>query len=249
MQDRMLRTLIVDDEEVARQVLRRDLGEIPGVEVVGEAEDGETAQQRIESLDPDLVLLDIQMPVKDGFEVVRALQGRLPSIIFVTAYSEHALRAFEVGAADYLLKPFGPDRLLKAIERVREARDRPLATAEQVARVLNADRRSITKIVARHGEDYLLLDLDQVYAFRASGDTVWILTAKRQFRATQTLGALGEKLAGSTFLRVNRSVLVNSSKIAKLSALSSRRWLLTLTNGFECVVSKRNAGMATALLA
>ena len=249
MQDRTLRTLIVDDEEVARQVLRRDLGEIPGVEVVGEAEDGETAQQRIESLDPDLVLLDIQMPVKDGFEVVRALQGRLPSIIFVTAYSEHALRAFEVGAADYLLKPFGPDRLLKAIERVREARDRPLATAEQVARVLNADRRSITKIVARHGEDYLLLDLDQVYAFRASGDTVWILTAKRQFRATQTLGTLGEKLAGSTFLRVNRSVLVNSSKIAKLSALSSRRWLLTLTNGFECVVSKRNAGMATALLA
>ena len=249
MQDRTLRTLIVDDEEVARQVLRRDLGEIPGVEVVGEAEDGETAQQRIESLDPDLVLLDIQMPVKDGFEVVRALQGRLPSIIFVTAYSEHALRAFEVGAADYLLKPFGPDRLLKAIERVREARDRPLATAEQVARVLNADRRSITKIVARHGEDYLLLDLDQVYAFRAAGDTVWILTAKRQFRATQTLGTLGEKLAGSTFLRVNRSVLVNSSKIAKLSALSSRRWLLTLTNGFECVVSKRNAGMATALLA
>ncbi len=246
-----LRTLIVDDEEAAREVLRRDLSELGGIEVVGEAENGSSAQRQIEALDPDLVLLDIQMPVYDGFEVVRGIEGRLPAIVFVTAYSEHALSAFDVGAVDYLLKPFSKERLRRSIERAWDSSLRPGKNAERVAQVLNADAvqtRRPAKIVACHGRDFLLLDLDQVYAFRASGEIVWIQTKDKQYRATQTLAALAERLADSPFLRVHRSILVNSDKISRISALSSRRWLLTLQNGVQCPVSKRNAAMVRTLL-
>ena len=251
MRTRPLRTLIVDDEQAARAVLRREIAGISGVEVIGEAEDGKSAHRSIEDLQPDLVLLDIQLPSMDGFEVVRSIRGRLPSIIFVTAYSEHALRAFEVGAVDYLLKPFGTERLSQSIDRVRRAHGKAGDRAERIARVLNASGSRTghpTKIVARWGNEYLLLDLDKVFAFEASEDLVWILTANKRYRATQTLGALSERLAGSQFLRVHRSVLVNGDKIAKLSALSSRRWQLTLENGHQCIVSKRNAALARALL-
>ncbi len=250
-QAQRLRTLIVDDEKAARKVLRRDLSELGGIEVVGEAENGASAQRQIEALDPDLVLLDIQMPVYDGFEVVRGIEGRLPAIVFVTAYSEHALSAFDVGAVDYLLKPFSKERLRRSIERARDSSLRPAKNAERVAQVLNADAvqtRRPAKIVACHGRDFLLLDLDQVYAFRASGEIVWIQTRDKQYRATQTLAALAERLADSPFLRVHRSILVNSDKISRISALSSRRWLLTLQNGVQCPVSKRNAAMVRTLL-
>ena len=248
---RPLRTLIVDDEKAARDVLRRDLAAIEGIEVVGEAENGGEAQQRIDDLSPDLVLLDIQMPVKDGFDVVRGIRGPLPAIVFVTAYSEHALRAFEVGAVDYLLKPFSGSRLLQSIERARQARMDRRGSAERVARTLNADAgygpRKV-KVVACHGRDFLLIDLEQVYAFRASGEVIWIVTQDRRYRATQTLTALAKRLAGTQFLRVHRNVLINSDKISKISALSSRRWLLTLENGFQCIASKRNAGLVRTLL-
>ena len=246
-----MRTLVIDDENAARDVLRRDLSGIEGIEIVGEAENGEVAQRQIEALDPDLVLLDIQMPVRDGFEVVRGIRGRLPAIVFVTAYSEHALKAFEVGAVDYLLKPFSVTRLRRSIDRAREAKRRPRDTAERVASALNAEAavsRRPAKIVACHGRDFLLLDLDQVYAFQASGEIVWILTKAKRYRATQTLAALADRLANSTFLRVHRSMLVNSDKISRISALSSRRWLLTLENGVQCTVSKRNAAMVRTLL-
>ena len=246
-----LRTLIVDDERAARDVLRRDLTEIGGVTLVGEAENGHVALQRIEELRPELVFLDIQMPVRDGFDVVRGIRGRLPSIVFVTAYSEHALKAFEVGAVDYLLKPFSAARLECSVQRALSARRNPRDSAERVAQTVNAAiprGQGTPKIVACHGRDFLLLDLDQVYAFQASGEIVWIQTKDGRYRATQTLTAIADKLAGSEFLRVHRSVLVNSGKISRISSLSSRRWLLTLANGSQYTVSKRNAAIVRTLL-
>ena len=251
MPTQALQTLIVDDERAARDVLRRDLAEIEGVKIVGEAENGLDAMERIEELRPDLVLLDIQMPVHDGFEVVRGIRGRLPMIVFVTAYSEHALKAFEIGAVDYLLKPFSVERLDRSIQRARQTRRNPRDNAERVARTLNAaaqHSRTSSKIVACHGRDFVLVDLDQVYAFQASGEIVWIQTQDKRFRATQTLTAIADKLAGSKFLRVHRGVLVNGDKISRISSLSSRRWLLTLTNGLQYTVSKRNAAIVRTLL-
>lgn len=249
--DGQLRTLIVDDEDRAREMLRRDLAEIDGIEIVGEAENGAVAMERIAALQPDLVLLDIQMPVCDGFEVIRSIAGPLPAIVFVTAYSEHALKAFEVGAVDYLLKPFSVKRLRQAIARARMSWHSPRAHAESVGRAVNADaalRKRRLKIVASYGKDFLLLDADRVFAFQAKGEKVWIITKDRRYLATQTLGVITKRLAGSTFLRVHRSVLVNSDKIARISSLSSRRWLLTLTNSYQCIVSKRNTAMVRTLL-
>jgi DNA-binding LytR/AlgR family response regulator len=245
MSKKPLRTLIVDDEPVARSVLAEELAEMDAVAVVGEAENGEAALRQIEALRPDLVLLDIQMPVMDGFEVIRRLRGPLPAVVFVTAYSEHALRAFEIGAVDYLLKPISVERLQAALDRAREARRNRLDNAERVARTLAAadspkpQRRP--RIVARRGHDFYLLDLDEVFAFQADGEIVWIVTADKKYAATQTLQAIHDKMKGTQFQRVHRSALVNTNKIRKLSALSSQRWLLTLTNGLEFTVSKRQA--------
>lgn len=247
-----IRALVVDDEPLARRVLSEELAEIDGVDLVGEAHDGASALSSIANLTPDLVFLDIQMPVIDGFEVVRSIKGPLPSIVFVTAFSEHALRAFEIGAADYLLKPVSAERLAVAVERGRDAGRSPLESAERVARTLNAATSSVgqrrPKIVARKGHDYHLMDLDEVYAFQADGEVVWILTAESKFLATQTLQALEARLAGSQFQRIHRSVLVNADKIRKMGALSSQRWLLTLVNGLEYVVSKRQAPLVRDLI-
>ncbi len=240
-----LRTFVVDDEPVARRVLLDELREIDGVEIVGEAENGRQALDRIRRLEPDLVLLDIQMPVLDGFDVIRGLDGPLPSLVFVTAYSEHALRAFEVGVCDYLLKPVAPERLRAAVERARQARSRPLKAAESVARTLNAASPSppgkSARIVARRGREYHLLSLDEVYAFQADREIVWIFTADKKYAATQTVKALEERLTGANFRRVRRGVLINADKIRKLNRLSSQRWQVTLANGLEFAVSKRLA--------
>jgi len=246
------RVLIVDDEPLSRRVLMDGLMLVKNVQVVGEADSGETALGQIRDLEPDLVLLDIQMPVMDGFEVIRRLKGPLPAIVFVTAYSEYALDAFEVGAVDYLLKPVSEDRLRTAVDRARRARRRPRESALRMERTLAAvgrrETRPAAKLVARRGLDYYLLDLDDVYALQADGEIVWILTAQRKYRAVHSLGRLEERLRNTQFQRVHRSVLVNTNRIRRMSALSSRRWLLTLTNGLEFIVSKRRAPLVRDLL-
>ena len=247
-----LRVLVVDDEPLARRVLVDGLATRKDVQVVGEADNGGTALRQIRHLQPDLVLLDVQMPLMDGFQVIRRLEGPLPVIVFVTAYSEYALDAFEVGAVDYLLKPVSEDRLRTAVDRARRVRRRPRESALRMERTLAAlDRHEtprVAKLVARRGLDYYLLDLDDVYALQADGEIVWILTARRKYRAVHNLGRLEERLRGTQFQRVHRSVLVNTNRIRRLSALSSRRWLLTLTNGLEFIVSKRRAPLVRDLL-
>ena len=156
------------------------------------------------------------------------------------------------GAVDYLLKPISGARLELAIGRARESQRSPLESAERIARTLNAEApgRGLgrSKIVGRTGQEYYLLDLDEVYAFQADGEIPWVLTAQGKLLATQTLQALEERLAGSQFQRVHRSTLINTDKIRKMGALSSNRWMLTLTNGLEFVVSKRQAPMVRELI-
>ncbi len=242
VQDAALRTLLVDDEPIARRILREELAEIPGVAVVGEADNGPAATGMIGLLRPDLVFLDIQMPACDGFEVVRRLSPLPPAIVFVSAYDQHALRAFEVGAADYLLKPIRQERLRSAIERVRSAGTPALEKAEKLAKTVEAagppGRR---KIAGKKGEEYFLLDLAEVIAFRAEGELVWIVTGQKRYLASQTLQQLTQRLEGSSFRRIHRGALINVDHIRKMSALSSQRWLVTMTNEMEVVVSKRQA--------
>jgi two-component system, LytTR family, response regulator len=249
----LLKTLLVDDEPIARQILREDLGPVQDIEVVGEAENGEQALERIEALRPDLVFLDLQMPGMDGFEVIRNLAAAdPPSIVIVTAFDQHAIRAFDAGAIDYLLKPVGQDRLMKCLERVRNLRRNPVAVAESVARLQEVAQQAPSprprKIVGRLGEEHHLLDSSQVLAFQAERELVWIITRKQRYLATQPLKTIQEKVGELNFARVHRNTLVNLDHVAKMAPLSSQRWLLTLANQQEFVVSKRQARAVQKLL-
>jgi DNA-binding LytR/AlgR family response regulator len=237
-----LRILIADDEPIARQVLREHVESIPGLEVVGEASTGPEALQRILDLQPDLVLLDLQMPELDGLATARFLRGsRTPAVIFVTAYERHALEAFEVGAVDYVLKPVRRERLEQAIEKARkQALVAPAAPSA-------VGSGALRKIVGRRGADMYLLDPSEIVAFQAEGELVHIVTASevkagQRYLSDHCLKTLEEKLERPRFRRVHRSTIINTDHIRKISPLSSKRWLLRMSNGFEAVVSKRLAG-------
>lgn len=244
-----LRALIVDDEPIARKVLREELSLMGGVDVVGEAENGALALTEIAAKEPDLVFLDIEMPVMGGFEMLERLRGgrSLPVLVMVTAYDHHAVKAFEAGAIDYLLKPISHQRLQQAVERAGRLRRNPAAVAENLLQlqdarpVISPNEIRPRKIVGKIAEEYFLLDIEEILAFQAEGDLVWIVTAKKRYFATQNLKTIEERLQYSSFRRIHRNALVNVNQIRKMSMITSQRWLVTLNNNQEFVVSKRQA--------
>jgi DNA-binding LytR/AlgR family response regulator len=247
-----LRTLIVDDEPIARKVLREELGGFQDVEIIGEADSGAVALEKIAADQPDLVLLDLQMPEMGGLEVVRNLKRgtHMPVIVIVTAYDKYALQAFEAGAIDYLLKPVGADRLAVAVERATRLTERE--AAERLAQLQEIPDKppvlQARRIVGRVGEEYFLLSADEIYAFQADGEIVWIITANKKYLAGQTLKVLDQRLRNTSFRRIHRGALVNVDHVRKMSALSSQRWLITLSNNLEFIASKRQAGSIRQLL-
>jgi two-component system LytT family response regulator len=174
----------------------------------------------------------------------------MPVIVIVTAYDKYALQAFEAGAIDYLLKPVGEERLAEAVQRAKRLTERE--AVERVAQIQEiADQPSNPqprRIVGRIGEEYFLLSADEIYAFQADGDIVWIITAKKKYLATQALKVLDQRLRNTSFRRIHRSALVNVDHVRKMSALSSQRWLITLANDQEFIASKRQAGSIRQLL-
>lgn len=247
-----LKTLIADDEPIARRVLREGLEGLGDIEIVGEAENGNEALTQIATHRPDLVLLDLQMPLMGGLDVVRNLRrgSHLPVIVIVTAYDQYALQAFEAGAIDYLLKPVGEERLAEAVERAKRVTGSE--AAERLARLQEIGERPDTprtrKIVGKVGEEFFLLNADEIYAFQADGDLVWIVAAKKKYLATQTLKVLEERLRNTSFRRIHRNALVNVDHVRKMSALSSQRWLITLSNDQEFIASKRQARSVRELM-
>ena len=242
-----MRVLIVDDEPIARQVLRQELQLVTDVEIVGEAENGATALHMISAYHPDLVFLDLEMPVMTGFEMIHQLRATpAPVVIIVTAYDQHAIQAFEAGAIDYLLKPVSQTRLLQSVKRARRLAKNPLQVVERIGQIQTLalggiEGGQVRKVVGKLGDEYFLLNIDEVLAFQAEGDLTWIVTFKQRYSATQNLSALEAKLRNTVFQRIHRSALVNVNHIRKMSVLSSQRWLMTLSNGLEYVVSKRQA--------
>ena len=249
----MLKALIVDDEPIARSVLREELELLPEVLVVGEAGDGKEALQKIANLRPDVVFLDLQMPIMSGFEVVRNLsEPPFPVIVIVTAFDQHAIEAFEAGAIDYLLKPVGEARLRTAVERARNLQGKPGEIVARLDKIASAAKSSGApwnrKVVGRSGEEYVFVDADDVLAFQAERELVWIITSKQRLLATQSLRVIGERLSEQQFQRVHRNAIVNINHIRKMSALSSQRWLITLTNSLQLTVSKRQAHNIRSIL-
>ncbi len=226
--------LIVDDEPPARRGLRAMLAEHSDIEIVGEARSGAEAIDAITSLRPDIVLLDVQMPDGDGFDVIRAIGvDHMPVVIFATAYDAYALQAFESHALDYLLKPYDSARLHSALHRARiqlrrrGVDDRLLAFIEK----LDERARYLTRLTVKQGTRTQFVSIAQVDYFEAEANYVRVHVGERSHLVRETLTSLAEQLDPSRFLRVHRSLIVNISRVVEVESLFSGEYVLFLFNG------------------
>ena len=238
-----LRVLIVDDEPLARERLRRLLGGEPDVEIVEEAGDGPAAVAAVERHTPDLLLLDVQMPGMDGFEVLRALDPkRLPAVVFVTAYDQHAVRAFEARALDYLLKPTSRDRLREALARARERLGSSSQALPQALLDLLADREAaaprLRRIAVRTGERVIFVPTDALDWIEAAGNYVILHTGKETHILRETLSALEAQLPGDAFLRVSRSAIVHLRRVKELQSVAAGEHVAILADGQRLPVTR-----------
>ncbi|HEX6373159.1 MAG TPA: LytTR family DNA-binding domain-containing protein [Longimicrobium sp.] len=243
-----VRVLIADDEPPARAKLRRFLSADPQIAVVGEAASGTEAVEMIERLRPDLVFLDIQMPGADGFGVLQAIDpAAMPHVVFVTAYDEYALRAFEVHAVDYLLKPFDADRFRTALARARErVHARPSAgddrLDERIRRVLAEARPApayLERVLVRTGTRAVFLRTDEVDWLEAEENYVRLHAGRESYLVRGTLAGLEERLDPARFIRVHRSHIVNLASIRELHPWSHGDWMIVLRDGRELMLSRR----------
>jgi two-component system LytT family response regulator len=237
-----LRLIVVDDEPPARARLRRLLKAHAGIELIAECGDGASAVQAIESATPDLVLLDVQMPELDGFEVLRALDmPRLPAVIFVTAFDHYALRAFEVHALDYVLKPVEADRLGAALDhargRIAERRSATSGLAD-LLRELKRDRPQLTRIPVRSEGKVKVIELADVDWLSAADNYVTIHAGGREFLVRDTLAALERQLDPRSFVRVHRSTIVRFDRIAELTPDAHGDFEIGLKDGTRLGMSR-----------
>jgi two-component system LytT family response regulator len=240
---KLMRTLIVDDEAPARERLKRLLADIEGVELIGEAEGGVQAVEMIEGERLDLVLLDIQMPGLDGFGVIEALEDP-PLVIFVTAYDEYAIRAFEVNALDYLLKPFSRERLEKAVRRAQEALTEEQDFAMRLGPLLESlatQGRYLTRLAVRDRDRICVLDVDEVDWIDVEDEQVMVHIGDRAYLIRRTLTELEARLDPAHFFRAHRSAIVNLSRVKEVIPWFKGSHKLRLTTGAEVELSRARA--------
>lgn len=240
-----LRVLIVDDERLARDKLRRFLKEAEAVRVVGEAANGAEAVERIQEQHPDVVFLDVQMPGMDGFGVIEELPAEaLPAIVFVTAHDEYAIRAFEVEAIDYLLKPFDRLRLRQALDRVRrQLREEPEQLMDKLRRLLGsaADEREavLRRIAVRSGGRIQSLKVEEIHWFEAADNYLRIHTARAVHLIRETLSALERRLDPAVFIRIHRSAIVRIESIREVESLFHGDYEVVLGSGERLPVGRK----------
>ncbi len=231
-----LRALIVDDEELARLVVREHLAAHGDIEILGEAANGFEAVKLAAELKPDLVFLDVQMPKLDGFEVLALLEGQ-PSVIFVTAFDQHALKAFDAHAVDYLLKPFSKERFDAALDKAR----RSAKPAPDLAPTLQSAAREgkpLDRIVVKDGPKVTIVPLDKLDFIQAQDDYVLLRTEGRDLLKQQTLSSLETQLDPSRFIRIHRSYILNLERLTRLEQDSKEHWEAVLRDGKRLPVSK-----------
>jgi len=233
----MIKVLLVDDEQPARDRLRQLLAAEPQVEVVGEAEDGVQAIERVAELAPDLLLLDIQMPGCSGLEVAASLGRPRPAIIFCTAYDQYAVDAFELQATDYLLKPVNRARLHTALERVRTTRG--VDREHQLDRLSRATELAPARFLARKGSRFRVVPRQDVIAFTFQDGLTRLHTANEQLWMQPTLAALARRLDPDTFFQISRTAVVSLNAIREAKPFPDGTGELVLSNGLSVAVTRR----------
>jgi two-component system, LytTR family, response regulator len=234
----MHKAVIIDDERLARTELKKLLQDFPEVEVIGEASNAAEGLEKIESLSPDLIFLDIQMPGKTGFDMLTELE-RAPHVIFTTAYDEYALKAFEVNALDYLMKPVEPKRLADALQKMQQAEEKEMA-----ATMAGINRGTLTEndqVFVKDGERCWFVKLAEVRLFESVGNYAKVFFGTNKPLILKSLNALEERLDEKVFFRANRKHIVNLRMIDKIEPYFNGGLLLELQGGEKIEVSRRQA--------
>ena len=234
----MIRTLVIDDEQPARERLKQLLSAHADVDVVGEADDGIEAAEKIAELTPDLVLLDIQMPGASGLDVAASLGKPRPAVIFCTAFDQYAVDAFELSALDYLLKPVNRARLASALDRVRAmtaqpGRDRALEQLTQTRGMAPA------RFLARRGNRFRVVPADEVVAFTFVDGITHVLTATEQLSMQPTLASLARRLDAGAFFQISRSAIIRLDAVKEAKPFSDGAGEILLANGLTMPVARR----------
>jgi two-component system LytT family response regulator len=228
-----MRALIVDDEPLARRGILLRLRQFKDIEVAGECGDGASAIRKILTAAPDLVFLDVQMPEMDGFEVLRALPAdAVPAVIFVTAYEQHAVRAFEVHALDYLVKPIDDERFLAAVNRALKLGQTQVSN--NVLRMLAARSGSyVSRFPVRTGQRIHIVPTEEIDWISASGDYVELHARGKIYLLRETMNSLQQKLDPAMFVRIHRSRIVRGDFIRELRLIDNREYIVKLSDGSE----------------
>jgi two-component system LytT family response regulator len=243
-----LRAVIVDDEELARAVLREHLSAHPGITIVGECANGFEAVKAVGELQPDLLFLDIQMPKLNGFEVLELLPDP-PAVIFVTAYDEFALRAFEVHAIDYLMKPFSPERLATALERALERIGQ--SSRDQLGALVSESKlreAPIERVLVRDGTRVHVVPIDSLDYVEAQDDYVCLHAEGKRFLKEQTMAELETLLDPKRFVRIHRSYILNIERISRVELYAKDSRIAILQNGTKLPVSRSGYARLSELL-
>jgi two-component system, LytTR family, response regulator len=253
---RKIKVLIVDDEPLARRGIRQLLDAEIDFEIAGEASNGREAVAAIKNFKPDLVFLDVQMPLLDGFAFLEKIGAEnLPEIVFVTAYDEHAIRAFEAGAIDYVLKPINPERFQKTLERVRR---RVLAgenesLEDKLANLLSGlklapEENLPERIAVRENERIRFLSVEKIERISSNGNYVEIYSGGEKFTLRETMDGIERKLNPKDFVRIRRSAIVRVSQIEELRQLFNGEFEIVLHGGAKIASSRRYRKNLDALL-
>ena len=233
----MLKAIIIDDERLARNELKKLLLDFPQIEIIDEAANAAEGIEKIELLNPDLVFLDIQMPGKTGFDMLQELE-RAPHVIFTTAYDEYALKAFEVNALDYLMKPIEPKRLADALYKLQQAEEKELATQLAMNRGILTEK---DQVFVKDGERCWFVKLSEVRLFESVGNYAKVFFANNKPLILKSLNSLEERLDDKVFFRANRKHIVNIRMIEKIEPYFNGGLLLEIQGGEKVEVSRRQA--------
>ncbi len=240
--------MIVDDEELARTVLREYLLGHPDIEVLAECSDGFEAVKAVAELRPDLIFLDIQMPKLDGFEVLELI-GSGPAVIFVTAYDQYAIRAFEVHAVDYLLKPFTPERLSEALERARMRLERSEGiSVSALVRQAREIKKPLERVLVKDGSKVHVIPVEKIDYIEAQDDYVGIKTGAKVYLKQDTMAELEVLLDSERFIRIHRSFILNIDRLVRLEPYAKDSRVAVLADGSQLPVSRTGYARLKPLL-
>jgi two-component system LytT family response regulator len=242
-----LRVMIVDDEELARALLKEMLEKHADIDVIAECANGFEAVKAADELHPDLIYLDVQMPKLNGFEVLELIGTETP-VIFVTAYDAYAIRAFDVHAIDYLLKPVSTERFEVALTRARERVNRQLPPVSELSAAARAPAEYLERIVVRDGTRVHIIPLLKLDYFEAQDDYVAIHSGGRQYLKQQTISSLEQLLDPNRFIRIHRSYIVNLERVSRIEPYSKDSRVAVLVDGTQLPISQSGFGRLSRLM-